>query len=551
MFGLLTILAVTLLAGCDQAPRPADVGGGADLIPADAGVVFSIENPERLYTRIHMDRLLAISEGSEGLPAYLNLDSLRAMGLDPTSPVFMTLLTKDPATFLIALPGDGAAMSRSLQEVLAREGLTVSTVATHAGVELRKAEEAPIVFFDKTSHLVLAASSKPDSVSAQSVAERILDMSPAASLARTSDFREISAKLPADRDIFFYADVNPKEEVDKVKAEMAGQEGVSPAWFQLMDALAGLSEGVKGVGGGFSFVPNGIAGESFVLVEANSTAMTFMRPSMTSDPFSNRVPGTPRVIMGGNMDGQAMWSWARSTLIDAIEDASTEYEKAEAGIKEELGIELEREIITQIMGSGMLVINHVGMVGSDVVLYFQIARPADFAETVTKLVDLAKAKAPAEQGQVTFEEDDEAGTAFHRITLMPFAEICAGVVDDHFVLTTTRARFADIVNGQTGLADGVDCPPLAEALSGTPGSLFYFDLHLITDLLQMFAGFMPQGGQGGGPQMVDAALDSLQLSHILGVSNIEKDGYRSTMTIESGRDDFWNELIDLITGVTG
>ncbi len=551
---LILCVALTLLASCAKGPQRLATSRATDLIPADVTFALSIERPESLYARLHLEELIPMMKASaRGWEGFFNLDSLRAKGLDTKRPILFAVLDTEPPSFMAALPGDGARLTRMIQDVMKKQSESVSVIATHNEIEILGGDTSPLTFFALEHHAVITTSDNPDSLPPVTVAQRILDLTDAQTLSSSEEFRAAAAKLPQERDISFYARLDPKTQLENAKAELTRKQDAEPEMLALLDALADLTDSVKGSAGAVNILPNGLSAVSVTGVEKGSMVSTFMRPAAKSDAFIRRMPGTPRFILSMNLNAPALWSWTRTNVIDAIEDASAEFTKAEAAVRDELGVELDRDLLKQIKGSGMLVINHVGMVGTDVVFCVQLDRPDAFKETLTRIIDVAKAKpgtikGPA--GPAPIEADEEAGVAFHKILMQPFAEVCCGVIDDHLVLTTTRARFAEIVQGKSGLADQVDYPALGEALGKSPASLFYFDLGLISDLLESFGAFIPQQQQGG-PQMVVGALESLQLQHLLGVSYSEEDGSQSTFRIESGRNDFWKALMRVITGAVG
>lgn len=545
--GLLFGLVILALAGCGQEPAgPGEPAQGTEILPLDAAMVFSIANPESLYHHLHLDRLLP-QRGAAGddWSARLSLDSLRAMGLDPVQPVTVAMLDLDPAVFAVVLEGDGPQLGASLSTMLAREGRPTSLIDAPGEVEIRGDDEGTLAFFTTDRFLVVGASSDPDSVRAVSVAQTLLGVTPERSLGRSQEYRDTMAKLPAQGDILFYGRLDPGTQLDAAKSEMEAQGEVDPDFVALLDKLSGIAADVRATAASLRFVPTGLVIDGYSHIQRGSELLTFIAPTTGSGAFHHRVPGQPRFMYGFNFDAQATWAWLRPNVFDEVESAAQWLAGAEASLRQDLGIELEADLIRQFKGDFMLLIDQVAMVGSDVVLYLHIDRPADFQITLETLLAYAGESADPERFQLV--ADEVAGVPFHKITMMPFAEVCCGLVDDYLVVTSTRARFASIVEGDRSFVDALAYDRLAEAMGQQPASIFYLDLELVGQLLGLFGGFIP-AQQQGGPQMAQFVLQSLQLEHCLGTSFVEAEGVRSTFRIESGRADFWNAVADFATG---
>ena len=545
--GLFSGLALVILAGCGQeAAGPGEVTQATEIIPSDAAMVFTIANPESLYHHLHLGKILPQTGATDGdWGALLDLDSLRTMGLDPLEPVTIAVLDLEPAVFAIVMEGDGPKLGNSLSTMLAREGRPLSLLGTQQGVEIRGDDGGTMAFFTFERFLVMGASSDPDSVEAISVALELLQMNPSQSLGRSKEYRDTMAELPPDGDVLFYARLDPRAQLEDARARMEAEGDIDPQVFALLDKLYVIAEDVGGTAGSLRFVPNGLVMDGYSQIQSGSDLLAFATPPPGSGTFHQRVPGQPRFMYGVNFGAQATWAWLRPNVFDEVDGAAEWLANAEQSLRQEVGIELEADLIRQFSGEMMLLVDQLAMVGSDIVLYLRVDRPGDFQVTLEKL--LAYAGEQSDPGRFQFHADAVGGVPFHKITMAPFAEVCCGLVDDYLVITSTRARFAGIVEGDRSFADALAYDRLAEALDQHPSSVVYLDLELVGQLLGLFGGFIP-AQQQGGPQMAQFLLQSLQLEHCFGASFPEKDGMRSTFRIESGRSDFWAAVADFSAG---
>ncbi|MBU1700373.1 MAG: DUF3352 domain-containing protein [Candidatus Eisenbacteria bacterium] len=538
------MIAIMILAGCGK--KTTGIGGAsaaAELIPADAAMVFSIEHPESLYQRLHLGELLPLMSGGDSKwNAFMDLDSLRTMGLDPLLPVTIAVFGEDPATFAVFLEGDGRDLGKNLRDVLERESQTVKSLATQENTEILGDEEGKYSYFTSERFLVVSGSSDPDTVRALTVAQKILNVSPDQSLGRSADYRDAIAKLSAGRDLSFYGRIDMESQIVRAKKELASQEDVDPGLAALVEKVVRMAEDVRGSAGAVSFIPNGLTAEGYAGIKSGSELLSFLEPASGSGSFHRRIPGKPRFLYDFNFNAQALWTWVRANVIDEIEDISEGFDKAEKELRQELGIELEQDLIRQIKGDMMLLIDQVAFIGSDAVLYFQIDRPDVFQQTLDKVVEYAKTRTGGQQP--TFEKDEVGGVSFYIIAMPPFAEVCCGIVENYLVISSTRARFGQIVDGDSGFADALEYQALTDAMGHNPTSLFYLDLELISQVLNAFGGFIQQD-QAGVPQMAESVLQELKLKHFLATGFAEDDGIRTTIRIESDRSDFWAGLADL------
>ncbi len=545
--GLLSGLVLLILAGCGQeAAGPGEAMKATEIIPADAAMVFTIANPESLYHHLHLGKILPqTGAADEDWGTLLDLDSLRTMGLDPLKPITVAVLELDPVRLAVVLEGDGPKLGNSLSTMLAREGRPLSLLDTRQEVEIRGDDEGAMAFFTSERFLVVGASSEPDSVEAISIAHQLLLVTPDQSLGRSKEYRDTRAKLPAGGDVLFYGRLDPRSQLAAAKAEMEAEGDIDPEVLALLDKLYVIAEDVGGTAGSLRFAPTGLVMDSYSQLQSGSDLLAFMTPSSGSGAFHQRVPGQPRFMYGFNFGAQATWAWLRPNVFDEVDGAAEWLANAEQSLRQDMGIELEADLIRQFSGEMMLLVDQLAMVGSDIVLYLRVDRPGDFQVTLEKL--LAYAGEQSDPGRLQFHTDAVGGVPFHKITMVPFAEVCCGLVDDYLVITSTRARFAGIVEGDRSFVDALAYDRLAEAFGQDPSSIFYLDLELVGQLLGLFGGFIP-AQQQGGPQMAQFVLQSLQLEHCLGTSYPEKDGMRSTFRIESGRSDFWAAVADFATG---
>jgi hypothetical protein len=409
--------------------------------------------------------------------------------------------------------------------VFRRRGAAPILVETHAGAPIHAAERAAAGFLAVGGHVVVVNGvSQPDVRLALS--RRIIDEAGRGSLSRADAFEAVRKRLPADADVLCYL----------APADPASGDAPAPPFFVDIDLLLALAHADgphRGAGLAARAERDRLAISSFTRFEDPAAALAVRPPAERArDAFLDRLPGEPFLALQMNMDPASL----RGKL-DALhpQDAADTTAADGAGGTGALGAQLV-DAMTGRMG---LLANRLAIMGSDVVLYAEGRRDG----AITPLLDTLVAglrrspmALPIFGSTAGIEEDTEAGVAFYRLPLLPFAEVCAGVVSDHLVVTTTRDRMVRIIAGGPSFLAAIPDETVRAAIADGHAMSAYVDV----------AGFVSAIGMLPLPQAEPYrnAMDAVKMfDRVTAVGDVDAEGYATEVAVIALEPDVWPRLL--------
>jgi hypothetical protein len=297
--------------------------------------------------------------------------------------------------------------------------------------------------------------------------------------------------------------------------------------------------------------PDGLVVDYYAWCGRNAPLLKWYDVGKDPTAFLRRVPSDPMTLMVARLNLALMWGSIADLLEDIGDDSGPSLKEMIEEANEEAGFDIEADLINQVDGNFAFIVNDVTMSGADAVMLLQLARPDDFRGTLDKLsrrveesIDASRAE-EASPGGGTAEiiTDEIDGVTYYMLAVPMMFELCAGVVDDHLVVTTSFHRFRSIVAGERSFVDVMDNERIRKTLDDPTGSVFYMDFRgLARDLKTMG----PALGRGNA-EIVDALS---MLSELVSVGWADKEGFWQNTVFTAAEPGIWKRLVALALGET-
>ncbi len=546
------IIMTAALAALLLTTTAAFAGSGLELLPADAQGVLTVASIEKLYKTFGIEELRGeypeqFQEMREEMlddlgVDLLDLNALREFGLEPGKPIHMGFVVDPEFAMAVVLPaaGDAASFARAILE---QDEAEFSQKAKAHGVEIYGDDDDGAALFAKDGFVVLVFTDEDETgVSALEAAQNLLAALKNGSMAQSKDYKEALKKIPGDGDFTFY--MGPKfydKMMELQHDEELEEQGVS------VDEVKELYEewGLSGVTAVVEAVlePDRLVAESYSWMNKDSEILDWYR--VTNDPtkFLEGVPSDPMLAMVARVNFQKIWE-SLDDIDDVIEsDSIPDFDEALGDASEDIGVDIEKALISQFDGNLALIISQVQMMNSDAVMLAQVARPEEFQATLTEVVetlDEAVEVNPSEdsgQPNPELERAEFEGVPYYVYKVPPMLEVCFGVIEDHLVVTTSRVRFHSIVSGGPGFAGNIGNAEISEALADPAGNVFYLDFQKLARDLQAWAPML-------GEETFELVELLKEMKDLVSVSRMDKDGgVWQKMTLTGAKPDIWKRLL--------
>ena len=529
-------LAALALALALAAPtRGAEV---LDLMPADVQGAVVVSSLERVFAvfeiaAIRAEHPEAFSEFSAELmeqtgydPA--DLDAWRRAGFDVARPFAFGVAEGDETYTVLLLPGGREALA-TLRRIMTAEG--EERVSEHRGVEIRTVEDVAALLAHK-DYVAVVAAQKGSAVAA---AERYLDQIEPRRLTADDRYRRVARGLDGKADVRAY--IGP--ELYRAVFSHGKPDDIAALGLSEEETEALYKEwGLDDASGVFSatFTPTGVSGRGVGWIRPDSPFFEWYRVDADPTAFLRRTPAQPWLVNMGRINLGRAWRVLREAIPEPPADTIPSVEERLAEMSEELGIDVERELIEQIDGNVVLLVSRAAPMGADAALLVQVSDPDRFRQTLSRVIAETTEKSGDENSGVV--QDEVAGVSYYRSLLPAVGELCMGVIDDHFVVTLSSERFRAIAQGGEGFAATLGDKRLQSAADDRTANAFYLDFQNLLRDLEMLA---PMLGND------DDFLPVLrELSHFVAVSRIGDGKTSSEFELTTTTPGFWRRLLERI-----
>ena len=546
------IIMVVALAASLLTTTATIAGNGLELLPIDAQGVLTIASIEKLYKTFGLEELRAeypeqFQEMREEMlddlgVDLLDLNALREFGLEPGKPIHMGIVVDPEFAMAVVLPAAGDAAS-FVKAILEQDEAEFSQKVKAHGVEIYGDDDDGAALFAKDGFAVLVFTDEDETgVSALEAAQNLLAALEKGTMAQSKDYKKALKKIPGDGDFTIY--MGPKfydKMMDLQHDEELEEQGVSVEEVKELYEEWGIS--------GITAVVEAVLESDRLVVESyswmNKDSEILDRYRVTNDPtkFLEGVPSDPMLALVSRVNFQKIWE-SINEIDDVIEsDSIPDFDDALDDASEEIGVDIEKALISQFNGNLALIISQVQMMNSDAVLLAQVTRPEEFRATLIEAVealDEAFEVNPSEdsgQPNPELERAEFEGVPYYVYKVPPMLEVCFGVIKDHLVVTTSRVRFQSIVSGGPGFADNIGNAEISKALAERTGNVFYLDFQKLARDLQAWA---PMLGEESF-EMVELLMN---MKDLVSVSRMDKDGgVWQKMTLTGAKPDVWKRLL--------
>ncbi|MDH3196749.1 MAG: DUF3352 domain-containing protein [Candidatus Krumholzibacteria bacterium] len=529
------VLGALALALVLSAPaRAAEV---FDLMPAEVQGAVVVTSLERLFdvfdiAAIRAENPGAFSEFSADLleqtgydPA--DLDGWRRAGFDVGRPFAFGMAGKEDLTYTVLLLPGGREALDTLRRIMVAEG--EERVTEHRGVEIRTVEDVAAVLAHKDYVAVVAA----DEGSAVSAAEHYLDQLDRRRLTADDRYRRVAGGLDRKADVGAY--VGP--ELYRAVFSHGEPDELAAFGMSVEETEALYKEwGLDDASGVFSatFTATGVSGRGAGWIRPDSPLFEWYRLDADPTAFLRRTPADPWLANLGRINLGRAWRVLREAIPEPPADSLPSLDERLEQMSETLKIDVERELIEQIDGNVLVLINRAAPMEADAALLVQVSDPARFRQTLAHIV--AESSDGEEGEPSSIVEDQVAGVSYYRSLLPVVGELCMGVIDDHFVLTLSRERFRAIAEGERGFAATLGNKSLQSAADDPTGTAFYLDFQGMLRDLEALAPML-----GGDDEMLALARE---LSHLVVVSRIGDGKTSSEFELVATNAGFWRRLLE-------
>lgn len=542
-----SVLAVSLLT-----TPVAFAESGLELLPVTAQGVLKIDSIEKLYKTFGIEELRAeypeqFQEMREEMlddlgVDLLDLNALREFGLDPAKPIYMGFVVDPEFAMAVVLPasGDASSFARAIRD---QDEAEFSQKVKAHGVEIYGDDDDGAALFAKDGYAVLVFTDEDESdVSALKAAQNLLAALKKGTMAQSKEYKKALKKIPGDGDFTFYMgpkfydvmmELQNEEEMEEQGVSAGEAKELYEAW-----GLTGVTAVVEAM-----LESDRLVAESYSWLKKDSEVLDWYR--VTNDPtkFLDGVPSDPMLALVGRVNFQKIWE-SLEDMDEVIEsDSIPDFDDMLDDASGDLGIDIEKALISQLNGNLALIISQVQMMNNDAVLLAQVTRPEEFQATLIEAVealDEAVEVNPSEEsGQPNpeLERTEFQGVPYYIFKVPPMMEVCFGVVKDHLVVTTSRLRFHSIVTGGPGFAGNIGNAEIDKALADKTGNVFYLDFQKLAANLQAWAPML-------GEETFKLVALLQEMKDLVGVSRMDKDGgVWQKMTFTGAKPDIWKRLL--------
>jgi hypothetical protein len=549
------ILLALVVAAAPWAARLAYGQDGLQHLPANTQAVLTINSIEKLYGTFKVDELraeypdeflLAKAEMIDELGVdLLDLKALREFGLDPGKPIYVGFVLDPAFATALLLPSvkDAREVVGMLLEEQGEQGAGFTKKTKAHGVDIYGKDDEEAAFFAKGSYIVVVITDEDEGgAPATEAAKNLLAATKKGNLAHSKKYKEVLDQIPGEADFTFY--MGPEfydkllELEDKKGLEDQGVSEEEVEELYKRWGLSGLTAAAKA-----RLESERLVVESRTWLDQDSEVLDWYRVTTNPTAFLARVPSDPMLAMVGRLNCGRIWE-SLQTFDEVVEtDSIPDFDEALDDASEELGIDIDKALISQLNGNVALLVNNIQMMNNDAVILLQVERPQEFQETLKTLVEAIDESIDVNTSQNSgrpnpeLVRDEYEGLPYYTFLLPPMVEVSFGVVEDHLVVASSRMRFQSIVKGSRGFSDEIGNDEISKALADPTGNVFYLDFQKIASNLQAWAPML-----GEESFEIVAVLNEMQ--DLVGVSRLEDNGcVWQKMTFTGAQPDMWKRLL--------
>lgn len=551
---LVAVLAALMLP--TAAARAAQ--DGLDLLPADIQGVLTIDNLSRIYATLGVAQLRSERPEdfrflTEELIEDVGIDlldpaAMEAEGFDLERPMHVGIMT-DPSAVIVLIPGKGHALEWARAK-MEEQGVKFERHDRFAGVKVDGGADDEVACFERKGYMGIVVTDHDEGGSAMAVAGKLLKGAGRKTVESSGLYQKAMSKLPAESDARFYVGPELQSHMstwgksDKTLAEHGMSRDQMQSWYRKL----GFDEMVAGVA--MRLEPDGFVMDGYSWFGKNGAARDWLVVDNDPVAFLHRTPATPWLLSLMRVNAGAMWRALSPMFKDVhVEGKQPPVEDGLADFKDKTGIDLEADLIDQIDGNIGLLVDRAAIVGTDVLFLLQVRDPARFQGVVDKATALAredldkKAAKGGNAAQMQIVEDDIAGAKVYRVS-MPMAELCYGIVGDHFVAASSVEHFRAVAEaGDTGFLDDLPNAQARAAAADPAGSVFYVDFRALSRDAQAILPMM-------GPKGTTISQVLAELSEMVTTSRVDDTGIVQATALTSTRPGIWKYLFGLLVSTT-
>jgi len=550
-YRIIWIAVICLAASLWTAPA-ALADKGLELLPADTEAVLTFASIEHLYKTFGMAELrdefpddfaeFKREMTEEGGFDFLDLAGLREFGLDPAKPIHVGFVMVPSFAVAIVVPsaGDAGALVGSVLEM---GDADFNKKVERDGVEIYGHQEEEVAIFAKGSSVVMVWSDPDeDGGPALEAAKRLLASLKEGTIAKSKAYKKAAKKFSAGADVTFYMGPNFYDKYMEMEhSDELDEQGISSEETRELYEKWGLSGTM--VSASAKFDSDRLTVDSYSWIDKESDFLDWYE--VTTDPtaFLTKVPSQPMLAAVTRLNFAEIWE-SLEEFDDVVEsDSIPDFDETLGDASEEIGVDIETELIEQFNGNVVFIVNSVQMMNIDALILLQLTKPEEFATTMTALVEEIDESIDVNSSEDSEVPDPELirgeyeGIPYYTFMVPPMVEVSFGVVDDHLVIASSQLRFQAVINGGKNFIDDIGNADVKKALKDPQGSVFYMDFQKLATDLEAWG---PMLGEEA-PEMVSLIRE---LSELVSVGYFDDDGsVRQTMTFTGSKPDVWKRLL--------
>jgi len=471
----------------------------------------------------------------------LDVDAMKEAGIRAGEPLVVAWLDAPVACGILVIAGDKSTLEhiRSSDEgsrLFARE-------ETVDGKTISLTDDGAAACFSIGDHIVFVGRSEDEGGDLLETVRRLL-YGGEPRLTQSQRFRDLQNAVKGDADVSVYVGSGAYRSMGRSKfpTPMAGRGLASDESDEIYEAL-GLDDMVSLYKA--KFLPTQLVVDGYALHGGKSAIVDWVTPDGDPVPFLEHIAASPWLANVQRLNGAVAWAALRGVLEATRPDSLPSIDQSLAEMREEIGIDIEDDIINQIDGNLGFLIESASMMQADATIFLQV-RDAKKLETTLGLVaealnkKMAKTQTPQGMGGGNeIERVRERGVRFYRLAMPPMGELCFGEVKGHLVVTASTDRYLAIAGGGDGLFGALGDNAVASALRDPTGSVFYLRFEgLASDL----AAWAPMIGPNANPvlELVGSLKDAS------GSTTIVKGGMRHQMQLTGAQPGMWKKLASFV-----
>ena len=543
------IVAVAIAAAW---PAPGAFGqDGVRLLPENTAGLLTINSVEKLYQTFGIEDLRAeypkqFLEMKEEMVDEIGVDlfdlnAMRKFGLDPTKPVYVGFVGEPAPAILLLFPSSGDAAS-FIASLPTEEGNAFTKKAEAQGVVIYGNDEDEGAIYAKDSYIVMVLVDEDDTdVTAVEAAQGVLAASKKGTLDKSKDYKKALKKFPGKADFTFYMGPELYDEILERDDDELEQQGISSEETKELYDKWGLSGTTTYMTANLE--SKRLVVESFSWIDGNSEVLDWYRVSNDPTGFLGRVPSDPMLAMVGRVNFAQLWE-SLQMVDDVFEsDSIPDFDESLDEASEDLGVDIEKDLISQFNGNFVLLISQIQMMGNDAVILAQVSRPQEFRNTLTAIVEEIDSSIEVNPSPDSGKPNPELlrekykGLPYYTFRVPPMLEISFGVVEDHLVVASSRSRWQSIADGDGSFIERIGNDEIKAVLADRTGNAFYMDFQKIAANLQAWA---PMLGQEHISEFIEVLNE---MDNLVGVSRLEDGGFWQKVTFTGTRPEMWKRLM--------